>query len=57
MRALDNNRSGHVLGPATLVALAGSLLEKNTEGGVVVGQVNFGGSLGMGPNPVAGTEK
>jgi ATP-dependent Lon protease len=57
MRALDNDRSGHGLGLATLVALAGSLLEKNTKGGlVVVGQLNLGGSIEMIPNPVAVAE-
>lgn len=36
----------------TLVALAGSLLEKNTKGGlIVVGQFNLGGSIEMIPNP------
>ena len=57
MRPLDNDRSGHGLGLATLVALAGSLLEKNTKGGlVVVGQLNLGGSIEMIPNPVAVAE-
>jgi ATP-dependent Lon protease len=54
MRALDNDRSGHGLGLATLVALAGSLLERNTKGGlIVVGQLNLGGSIETIPNPVA----
>lgn len=57
MRALDNDRSGHGLGLATLVALAGSILEKNTKGGlIVVGQLNLGGSVEMIPNPVAVAE-
>jgi ATP-dependent Lon protease len=57
VRALDNDRSGHGLGLATLVALAGSLMEKNTKGGlVVVGQLNLGGSIEMIPNPVAVAE-
>lgn len=54
MRAFDNDRSGHGLGLATLVALTGSLLEKNTKGGlVIVGQLNLGGSIEMIPNPVS----
>jgi ATP-dependent Lon protease len=54
MRALDNDRSGYGLGLATLVALAGSLLERNTKGGlIVVGQLNLGGSIEAIPNPVA----
>ena len=54
MRALDNDRSGSGLGLASMVALVGTLLEKNTKGGlVVVGQLNLGGSVEMIPNPVA----
>ena len=54
MRAVDNDRSGNGLGLATLVALAGSLLERNTKGGlIVVGQLNLGGSIETIPNPVA----
>jgi ATP-dependent Lon protease len=54
MRALDNDKSGSGLGLAVLVALAGSLLERNTKGGlIVVGQLNLGGSVEMIPNPVA----
>jgi len=54
MRALDNDRSGNGLGLGVLVALAGSLLERNTKGGViVVGQLNLGGSIEMVSNPVA----
>ena len=57
MRPMDNDRSGTGLGLATLVALAGSLLEKNTKGGlIVVGQLNLGGSIEMIPNPVAMAE-
>jgi ATP-dependent Lon protease len=57
MRALDNDRSGHGLGLAVLVALAGGLLEKHTKGGlVVVGQLNLGGSVELIPNPVAVAE-
>ena len=54
MRALDNDKSGNGLGLAVLVAFAGSLLERNTKGGlIVVGQLNLGGSVEMIPNPVA----
>ncbi len=34
MRAFDNNRSGHGVGMAVLVAMTGSLLGRNTKGGV-----------------------
>ena len=54
MRAVDNDHSGNGLGLGVLVALAGSLLERNTKGGViVVGQLNLGGSVEMIANPVA----
>lgn len=53
MRAFDNDRSGQGLGMGVLVALAGSLLGKNTKGGlIVVGQLNLGGSIEMIPNAV-----
>jgi len=54
MRAFDNDRSGQGLGMGVLVAMAGSLLGRNTKGGlIIVGQLNLGGSLEMIPNPVA----
>ena len=54
MRALDNDKSGNGLGLAVLVALAGSLLERNTKGGIiVVGQLNLGGSI----EPIAETPR
>jgi len=54
MRALDNDKSGNGLGLAVLVALAGSLLERNTKGGIiVVGQLNLGGSFEPIQNPVS----
>ncbi len=57
MRAFDNNRSGHGVGMAVLVAMTGSLLGRNTKGGlIVVGQLNLGGSIEMIPNPVAMAE-
>jgi ATP-dependent Lon protease len=54
MRSFDNDRTGTGLGMAVLVALAGSLLERNTKGGlIIVGQLNLGGSVEIVPNPVA----
>ncbi len=54
MRAIDNDRTGNGLGLGIVVALAGSLLERNTKGGlIIVGQLNLGGSIEMIPNPVA----
>lgn len=53
MRAIDADRTGNGLGLATLVALCGSLLGKNTRGGtIVVGSLNLGGSLETVPNPI-----
>lgn len=53
MRAMDNDRSGTGLGLPTLVALAGSLLERSTKGGlIIVGALNLGGSIEMIPNAV-----
>jgi ATP-dependent Lon protease len=57
MRAFDNDRSGQGLGMGVLVAMAGSLLGRNTKGGlIVVGQLNLGGSIEMIPNAVAMAE-
>jgi len=54
MRAMDNDHSGVGLGLPVLVALASSLLERSTKGGlIVVGSLNLGGSIEMIPNPVA----
>jgi ATP-dependent Lon protease len=54
MRTIDNDRTGNGLGLGIVVALAGSLLERNTKGGlIIVGQLNLGGSVEMIPNPVA----
>jgi ATP-dependent Lon protease len=53
MRAMDADKSGSGLGLPVLVALAGSLLGRNTRGGtVVVGSLNLGGSVEMIPNAV-----
>ena len=51
---MDSDRTGTGLGLATLIALVGALVERNTRGGtVVVGAVNLGGSVEMLHNPVA----
>ena len=51
MRAMDNDKSGTGLGLPVLVALAGSLLERSTRGGIIiVGSLNLGGSVEMLPN-------
>ncbi|TWT98570.1 BREX system Lon protease-like protein BrxL [Stieleria varia] len=54
MRAMDNDHSGVGIGLPTLIALASSLLERSTKGGmIIVGSLNLGGSVEMIPNPVA----
>ena len=54
MRALDNDRQGSGLGLPVLAALAGSLLERSTRGGlVIVGPLNLGGSFDILPNAAA----
>lgn len=54
LRAMDADRSGAGLGFPILVALVGSLLERNTRGStIIVGSLNLGGSIEMLPNPVA----
>lgn len=54
MRPLDADKSGTGLALPVLVALCGSLLGKNTSGGIiVVGSLNLGGSVEMLPNAVA----
>lgn len=54
MRAMDNEKTGNGVGLAVMIALAGSLLERSTRGGlIVVGSLNLGGSLEMLPNAVA----
>ena len=54
MRAMDNDRSGTGVGLPVLIALAGSLLERSTKGGlIIVGSLNLGGSVEMIPNAVA----
>jgi len=54
MRAMDNDTSGVGIGLPVLVALASSLVERSTKGGmIIVGSLNLGGSVEMIPNPVA----
>jgi len=54
LRSMDNDRSGAGIGFATLVALVGALIERNTRGGaVIVGSLNLGGSVDIVANPVA----
>src|SRR5947208_15238285 len=53
LRAMDADKAGARLGLPVLVALCGSLLCRNTRGGmIVVGALNLGGSIDMIPNPV-----
>ena len=57
MRAMDADKSGVGLGLPTLVALTGALLERSTEGGlIIVGSLNLGGSFELIPNAVAVAE-
>jgi len=54
MRAMDNDRSGVGVGLPVLVALASSLLERSTKGGMIlVGSLNLGGSVELIPNAVS----
>jgi len=56
-RAMDADRSGAGLGLPVLVALTGALLERSTQGGLIlVGPLNLGGSLDLIPNAVAAAE-
>jgi ATP-dependent Lon protease len=54
MRAMDNDKTGTGLELPVLIALAGSLLERSTRGGlIIVGSLNLGGSVEMLPNACA----
>lgn len=54
LRPMDADKSGEGLGLPTLIALVGSLLQRNTRGGIIiVGSLNLGGSLELLANPVA----
>lgn len=51
MRAMDSDKTGSGLGLPVLVALCGSLLNRNTRGGTIVaGALNLGGSVDLIPN-------
>jgi ATP-dependent Lon protease len=53
MRAMDADKGGAGLGLPVLVALCGSVLNRNTRGGtVVVGALNLGGSVELIPNAI-----
>ena len=57
VRAMDSDHRGVGLGLPVLVALTGAVLERNTEGGIiVVGSLNLGGSVELIPNAVAVAE-
>ena len=54
LRPFDADKTGVGLGFPVLVAMIGSLLERNTRGcTIIVGQLNLGGSLEMLQNPVS----
>ena len=57
LRAMDADKSGAGLGLPVLIALTGALLERNSEGGlIIVGSLNLGGSVELIPNAVAVAE-
>ena len=57
VRAIDADKNGGGLGLPVLIALAGALLERNTEGGlIIVGSLNLGGSVELIPNAVSVAE-
>jgi ATP-dependent Lon protease len=54
LRAMDNDRNGSGIGLPVLVALTGTLLQKNTQGAtIIVGHLNLGGSIELIPNAVS----
>lgn len=54
LRAMDADKNGFGLGVSVLVAMVGSLVNRNTKGGtIIVGSLNLGGSVEMLPNAVA----
>jgi ATP-dependent Lon protease len=54
LRPMDNDKNGSGLGLPVLIALVGTLLNKNTKGGtIIVGSLNLGGSTELLPNAVA----
>jgi ATP-dependent Lon protease len=53
IRAMDADKTGGGLGLPVLVALCGSLLNKNTRGGTIIaGSLNLGGSIDLIPNAI-----
>jgi ATP-dependent Lon protease len=51
---MDADKNGYGLGVAVLVAMVGSLVNRNTKGGtIIVGSLNLGGSIEMLPNAVS----
>lgn len=54
LRAMDADKNGYGLGVSVLVAMVGSLVNRNTKGGtIIIGSLNLGGSVEMLPNAVA----
>ena len=54
LRPFDADKTGSTVGLPVLIAMVGSLLERNTRGGtIIVGPLNLGGSFDMIDNPVA----
>ena len=54
LRAMDADKNGYGLGVSVLVAMVGSLVNRNTKGGtIIVGSLNLGGSVEMLPNAVS----
>jgi ATP-dependent Lon protease len=54
LRAMDADKNGYGIGVSVLVAMVGSLVNRNTKGGtIIVGSLNLGGSIEMLPNAVA----
>ena len=54
LRPFDADKTGSAVGLPVLIAMVGSLLERNTRGGtIIVGPLNLGGSFDMIDNPVA----
>ena len=54
LRPFDADKTGSAVGLPVLIAMVGSLLDRNTRGGtIIVGPLNLGGSFDMIDNPVA----
>ena len=53
LRAFDTSKHGRSLGVAVLLALCSALINKSLRGGlVIVGGLNFGGSIDLQPNAI-----